>query len=192
MQFTDRQKEIVLVSINIIAKKGIQGLTIKNIAKKLEISEPAIYRHFDCKLDILSAILDYFGSNAERHLGNIEKQQVDVRRKLENMYLSHCKNFSEKPAMAIVVFSEEIFRQESRLSKRVYEIMQKHQFFIEGIIKQGQKEGSIAKNLEAKHLALIILGSLRLIVTQWRLSDFAFNLEEEGKKIWQSIAELIF
>jgi AcrR family transcriptional regulator len=58
--FTDRQKEIISASIGIIAKKGIQQLTIKNISKEIGISEPGIYRHFESKMDILLAILAQF------------------------------------------------------------------------------------------------------------------------------------
>lgn len=47
--FTVRQKQIIQQSIQLIADKGIQGLTIKNISKSIGISEPAIYRHFDNK-----------------------------------------------------------------------------------------------------------------------------------------------
>ncbi len=47
--FTVRQKQIIQESIQLIADKGIQGLTIKNISKSIGISEPAIYRHFDNK-----------------------------------------------------------------------------------------------------------------------------------------------
>jgi len=50
---TDRQIEIINKSIDIIATKGIQGLTIKNLSKEIGISEPAIYRHFESKTDIL-------------------------------------------------------------------------------------------------------------------------------------------
>ena len=40
-------------ALGLIAEKGIQGLTIKNLSKKIGISEPAIYRHFDSKSSIL-------------------------------------------------------------------------------------------------------------------------------------------
>ena len=60
VSFTKRQTEIINVSIDIIAERGIQNLTIKNISKSIGISEPAIYRHFDTKMDILLAILSYF------------------------------------------------------------------------------------------------------------------------------------
>ena len=55
---TDRQKEIIEVSLNLIAGKGIQGLTIKNISKEIGISEPAIYRHYENKIQILIALLE--------------------------------------------------------------------------------------------------------------------------------------
>ena len=35
---TDRQAEIILVALELINTKGIQGLTIKNISKEIGIS----------------------------------------------------------------------------------------------------------------------------------------------------------
>ncbi|MBL6964026.1 MAG: helix-turn-helix transcriptional regulator, partial [Candidatus Marinimicrobia bacterium] len=52
-EYTERQDQIIQESIQLIAEKGIQGLTIKNISKAIGITEPAIYRHFDSKNDII-------------------------------------------------------------------------------------------------------------------------------------------
>ena len=57
---TVRQQEIVEKSIRLISEKGIQGFTIKNLAKSVGISEPAIYRHFESKIEILITILNQF------------------------------------------------------------------------------------------------------------------------------------
>ncbi|NOX19159.1 MAG: TetR/AcrR family transcriptional regulator, partial [Chlorobi bacterium] len=57
---TQRQNEIINASISLIAEKGIQGLTIKNLAHAINVSEPALYRHFKNKTAILIAILDSF------------------------------------------------------------------------------------------------------------------------------------
>jgi len=45
-------------------------LTIKNLAKKIGITEPAIYRHFDSKIHILITILDLFKKNNELIFSN--------------------------------------------------------------------------------------------------------------------------
>ena len=62
---TERQQEIWDHAIALISEKGIQGLTMKNLSKRLGISEPAIYRHYENKIDILVSLLDY------RHFGGI-------------------------------------------------------------------------------------------------------------------------
>ena len=53
---TERQQEIINVALKLINEKGIQGLTMKNLSKEIGISEPAIYRHFENKIEILLAI----------------------------------------------------------------------------------------------------------------------------------------
>ena len=57
MNFTKRQIEILDASKELIGAKGIQNLTIKNIANKMSFSEPAIYRHFKDKTEIIKSVL---------------------------------------------------------------------------------------------------------------------------------------
>ncbi|MCK4529791.1 MAG: TetR/AcrR family transcriptional regulator, partial [Candidatus Marinimicrobia bacterium] len=57
---TERQTQILNSSMELIADKGIQGFTIKNLSEKIGITEPAIYRHFESKTDILNTILNNF------------------------------------------------------------------------------------------------------------------------------------
>ena len=54
---TERQKTIVEAAIKLIDEGGIQNVTMKNIAARLDITEPAIYRHFASKNEILLAML---------------------------------------------------------------------------------------------------------------------------------------
>ena len=56
--YTERQQEIINKSIEIIATKGIQGLTIKNLSKEIGVSEPAIYRHFENGKSRMQAAID--------------------------------------------------------------------------------------------------------------------------------------
>jgi AcrR family transcriptional regulator len=52
-EFTDRQIEIMEAATNRISKYGIQNLTIKTLAEDIGLSEPALYRHFKSKNEIL-------------------------------------------------------------------------------------------------------------------------------------------
>ena len=188
---TKRQAEIIDESIKLIADKGIQGLTIKNLSKAIGVSEPAIYRHFENKQGILLGILSIFKDNKEKLFQIIQSSDTNPLMQLKSLFETRFKYFTKNPAIASVIFSEELFRNDLLLSNKVFEIMEENQKMILQIIKAGQKSSVIKHDLTANQLAFIITGALRLIVTKWRLSNFSFNLEKEGKSLWKSIELLI-
>jgi len=190
-QFTERQKNIIEASIKLISEKGIQQLTIKNISKKLGISEPAIYRHFESKLDILLAILANFKNNAQEIVQQNRSIESSAFDQIEMRFAAHLKQFVLSPAIAAVVFSEEIFQNDKKLAKEVAAIMQLNQEAVSMLVEKGQRKNEIRTDIPGEQISLIIMGSLRLLVTKWRLSDYSFNLEQEGAALWQSIKKLI-
>ncbi len=187
---TDRQKEIVETALGLIAEKGIQGLTIKNLAKNIGITEPAIYRHFDNKIHILITILDLFRKNSEQIFNN-EISNSNAIDRIEYFFLKHINVFSSKPSLVSVIFSEEIFRNESILIKKIAEIISKNDKILTEIIKSGQKNGELRTDIEAKYIATILMGSLRLCVKKWQLSEYSYSLTDEGKQLLKSIKLLI-
>ena len=188
---TERQIEITEVALQLISEKGIQGLTIKNLAKKIGITEPAIYRHYDSKTDILIAVLELFKQNTEqlfeKELNN-DSKAID---KIEHLFTRHFASFSATPSLVSVIFSEEIFRNEPVLIAKIAEVIDKNDKILTTIIVNGQKTGEIRSDIEANYLSTIIMGTLRLFVKKWQFSSFSYNLPREGKKLIESIKLLI-
>ena len=188
---TERQQEIISTALDLINEKGIQGLTIKNLSKKLGITEPAIYRHFDNKIQILIALLDLLKKNTsvifEAEL-NSDKTAV---RKVERLFEKHFKSFAEMPSLASVVFSEEMFRNEEKLISKISEVIEYNSQSLLTILKEGQQNNEIRSDIEAEHLVIFIMGALRLFVKKWQFAKFTFDLQKEGNKLIQSVKQLI-
>lgn len=189
--FTDRQREIIKASVELIAEKGIQRLTIKNLSKKIGTAEGAIYRHFDSKMDILLGILKMFRENKKQTLGQIQSQNLSPSQQLETIFIERFRHFSKNPAIAAVIFSEEIFQNDKRLADEVFHIMQESLKIVETILAKGQKAGKFRQDISAEKLTLLIIGALRLIITKWRLSNFSFDLQKEGRELWKSIDKIV-
>ena len=190
-QFTKRQQEIINTSIELISENGIQELTIKNLSKNIGIAESAIYRHFDSKFDILLGILSQFKENKTAALSHIQDSDVSEIKQLEMVFSERLKQFTQTPAITAVIFSEEIFQNDKRLSDEVFDIMNKSQKIVLSFIENGQKNGVIRDDISAEQLSFTIIGALRFVVTKWRLSGFSFNLEEEGIQLWESLKKMI-
>lgn len=188
---TDRQKEIISVSLDLISEKGIQGLTIKNLAQRIGITEPAIYRHYENKIQILLAILEVFRKNTVL----VFDQEVGLKgtaiEKIEHIFKNQFRILAETPQLVAVIFSEEIFRNEPLLMERIGAIMDQINQAISGILKEGQERKEIRSDVGASHLAIMIMGGLRLFVKRWQMKDFAFDLIAEGASFLQTVKKIV-
>lgn len=188
---TERQIQIIERSIELIANNGIQGFTIKNLSKAIGISEPGIYRHFDSKTDILIAILNNFKEMSEMMSFMIVEIEGSAIEKVKFLFSRMFEIFAEQPAIISVIFSEEIFQNEEVLKNKILEIHNIQQSNIENIIAKGQADKSIRLDIDKGTIALILMGSLRLLVKRWELNQQNFNLELEGEKLMDSFKVLM-
>jgi len=188
---SQRQEQIVDESIKIIDEKGIQGLTIKNLSKAIGISEPGIYRHFESKTEILLSILNNFKEMAEMLSGLMQDFDGTAIEKIEFMFSRMLDLFSATPSLVSVIFSEEIFKNEELLKQKITGVMNMHATTIEHIIEKGQDGNDVRKDIDIKTLALIIMGSLRLLVKRWDMNNHNFELDKEGSRLIQGLDKIL-
>ena len=191
---TERQQEIINVALEIISTAGIQGLTIKNISKRIGISEPAIYRHFDSKIHILTSILEQLKNDSLKifsdKLSDSASSTSSIDR-INKLFTEHFRMFTQKPELSSVLFSEELFQNENILRNKVAEVIDNNSNILLSIIVSGQENDELRNDLKPEHIAIMIMGTLRLFVKKWQFSGFKFNLEEEGTQIINMIKTLI-
>ncbi|MEA2097372.1 MAG: TetR/AcrR family transcriptional regulator [Candidatus Cloacimonadota bacterium] len=188
--FSERQQQIIEAAINLIAEKGIQNLTTKNLAKNIEISEPALYRHFKNKLEILKSVLDHFSVKMKPAIEKLNRSSKALD-KIEKFILEHLRIISSNPDFAKVIFSEANFQNEETLILKVNNMMNKSHKILENVVQSGQNIGEIRNDISSLSIVRMIIGSLRLLVTQWSMSGMIFNLELEGKQLSADIEKLI-
>ncbi len=188
---TERQAEIIEKSIDLIAEKGIQGLTIKNLSKRIGISEPAIYRHFESKNEIILALLNTFNDMSIMFSSMMQTFEGTALEKIRFMFTKMIEIFIENPSMVAVIFSEELFKNEDILNDKVKIIQNRNQETVENILEQGKINKDIRNDVDTKYLAVLVMGALRFLVNKWNLNDKNFDLEKDGKELLNSIQLLL-
>ncbi|MDP8206109.1 MAG: TetR/AcrR family transcriptional regulator [Candidatus Electryonea clarkiae] len=188
-EFTERQQQIIHESIELIADKGIQGLTIKNLSGAVGISEPAIYRHFKNKNEIVLGVMSVL-KNVSIH-GIVQKiDGLDAFSRVKLLFEELTIRFCETPSLTAIIFSEEIFNNED-LFKAVRERMEKSQKMLISILKAGQGDGSVRKNINAEQLSIMIIGSFRFLVTRWRIKNYEFDLKANVKQLLSTLERVV-
>ncbi|MEX2442200.1 MAG: TetR/AcrR family transcriptional regulator [Alkalispirochaeta sp.] len=191
MNITDRQQEIMDTAIAIIAEEGIQKLTTKALSRRIGISEPALYRHFENKLAILVAILEHFSQWSRIVLWEIVESDRSPEDKIRELFRRHAVRFVESPATSAVLFSEEIFKNHPELVQSMTGIMSAAEGFVRHILEEGIAAGRLRADVPLEHLAMVTLGALRLLVTRWRLNDYGFDLQAESDRLAGSVVAMV-
>ncbi|MCD4820359.1 MAG: TetR/AcrR family transcriptional regulator [Candidatus Cloacimonetes bacterium] len=188
--FTERQEQIVKTAIKLIANKGIQNLTTKNLAKEIGISEPALYRHFDNKLEILKGVIHYFQITMKPAFDKMRESDQPIKQ-VRLLFVTHLQIFSNNSDFAKIFFSESNFQNEEVLMTSMNKIMSSSRKELEKIIIAGQKNNEIRSDISSISILRMIIGSMRFLVTQWSISGMIFDLENEGNQLWNDFQKII-
>ena len=183
-ELSERQKEIINASLEIIAENGIQSLTIKNLSKKIGLVESAIYRHYESKTQILIAILDSITVETKSNdLAEVKSVISVLEKRFENQFFT----FTENPALVSVIFAEDLFQNEVLLVEKTKAKVERSISEMAVMIKVGQQKGEIRNDIDSEQLSIMIIGSVRMLVKQWKMSGYSFNLINKGAELIQSL-----
>lgn len=189
--FTDRQEEIIRESLNLISEGGIQELTFRNLSRRLGISEPAFYRHFENKTEILLGILDYFERVRTGIVAQVRESPENSLRKIQQILERQLDLFVSNPALSTVLFPEELPQADERVAGRVLELIAGAEDVLQRIVEDGANRGEVRGDIPADQMCLLIMGALRLLVTRWKLNRGGVDLGAEGKKLIAACLALI-
>lgn len=190
--YTDRQVEIIEAATRRIDQYGIQNLTIKNLASDINVTEPALYRHFKSKNDILMSLLNYFITRMENRISSISlNKEKSPSENLIDLFNFQFKTFTERPAVVSVIFAENIFHFDEGLSLKVSQILELMQGYVEKNILKGQLNGDFSKQIHPSTLSTILLGGIRLTVLKWKLSGNKTDLIKDGKDVVNGVLKMI-
>lgn len=175
--YISRKHSIVASALEIIDTLGIDGLSLRELAKRQGIVEGALYKHFKSKDEILLAVIDYHARHDSKIISTIENSKKTPKESIIFFIKSFAELFESEPAMTCIMSSYEVLLEDSAVVNRVKEIFTSRSDYLTHLVEKGQKEGSICADLQGEDLSDIILGLLRTVTLKWRIRGYSFPLK---------------
>lgn len=188
---TERQLELITAAGKILSINGVHGLTIKNLAKEMQFSESAVYRHFKSKEEIILTLLEYLAREIDIKYKNTVNPNYTPIENLNALFNAQFSYFKANPFFVDAVFSDSLLENKSEINKAVMKIMAVKKNHLLKIISAGIKDGSFNNQLNEEEYAHIIMGAIRLLMFKWKVSEFSFDIEEQGNAVLSSLIKLI-
>ena len=182
---TSRQAEIVDAALKLIAEQGIHHLTIRNLSTAIGVTEAALYRHFPGKTEIIQAMVSRFEEDVD-DIGELRGWTA-----IEAALVRRTELVLTKPALARVLFAEELFKDSPEIAQILHGMMQRHHKIMIRYFQEAIDDGVIRADIPMDTLFRLILGPLRLLIKQWGLSDGAFDLRAKRDEMLKFMKELL-
>ena len=112
-RFTNTRERIERAAVQLFAEKGVEATSVRDVARAVDISEGALYRHFDGKDEL---VWELFERNYVEFAGRLEslaQAETTARGKLAAMIRGFCHAHDEDP----LLFRFLLFVQHGQLSK---------------------------------------------------------------------------
>jgi len=91
----DRRQEILQAAMELFAKKGFRGTTTRDLATEADVNEAIIFRHFNNKEELYSAILEF--KAGEAHDPPMEElERLANERNDEKFFMALGRGFMER------------------------------------------------------------------------------------------------
>jgi AcrR family transcriptional regulator len=176
--FLTRKEKITITSIMILNEHGIQGLTTREIAKRQKITEPAIYRHFSGKNEIIMSIIEHFNIFDEMISNTIIENEMTSIEALEYYVRSLSGYYENYPEITTLMFSMDVYRYDEKLNNAMMEILKRRDDLIAEVVRKGQEAKELDNSISSDSLSNIIIDMLWGTIKRWKLNDCKNNLTE--------------
>lgn len=186
-----RREQILEAALDVVSRKGMKGLNMGAVARRVGLVPSALYRHFENKDAIIDALLGLIES---RLLGNVaatRQETKDPLMALELLLRRHVRLIRENAGIPRIVFSEEVYGANTQRKSRVHELLEHYLGQVAGFFREAQQAGRVRMDLSADQLSVMFLGLVQPAAILWHVSDGGFDVTRQVEKAWGLFSEAI-
>ncbi|HGX91955.1 MAG TPA: TetR/AcrR family transcriptional regulator [Candidatus Tenderia sp.] len=162
----ERRNVTVETVIKLAAEQNPSDITTAAIAKRMEVTQGALFRHFPNKDAIWQAVMAWV---AERLLARIDKAAAradTALAALEAVFMTHIEFVCDHPGVPRMLFGELQHAKETAPKRMARALIQKYSERLAVLIEQGKANGEIAPEVDTIAASLLFIGTIQGLVMQ--------------------------
>lgn len=170
--------------IELAAEQNPNEISTTAIAKRMGVTQGALFRHFPNKETILEAVMKW---TAERLLTRIDKATQSISspsEALKAIFMTHIDFVAQHPGIPRMLFGELQHSNDSLPKRMVKILIQQYHQRIEGWFLEGIKQGEFKSELDTQAAALLFIGSIQGLVIHSLMHDQPKSIQKQAPAIW--------
>ncbi len=186
-----RKDQIAQAIVRLVADQGLKGLSVAAVARQIGLVPSALYRHFKGKEEMVDAALKIIRRRLLDNVDAVCKETEDPLERLRLLLVRHLEMIRDNQAIPRIIFSEDAYAGRSDRKKKVYRLVKTFLSRVEAMVRVGQENGQIRKNVEPEMVSVLFLGLFQPAAVLSYLSDGRYDVDRHIHRIWPIFQEAI-
>lgn len=180
----ERRDVTVEAVVKLAAEQNPGDITTSAIAKQMNVTQGALFRHFPNKEAIWQAVMEWV---AERLLARIDKAAMAATTPLaalEAVFMTHIEFVAAYPGVPRMLFGELQHAKETAPKRMARTLIEKYGERLAVLIERGKGAGEIDSAIDTTAASLLFIGTIQGLVMQSLLAGDTANMQNKAPGIF--------
>jgi len=178
-----RKQQIVEVALGLVAERGVEAVSFQLIADRIDVTQPAVLRHFPTKEALWLAVMDWLEQQLVGIYSSADGSDEQALVALGSMFLEHIRLIERYPALAKLVFSDHLRIQFPKLQTRFAGIHKAYMARLSAVLDRARSDGSVSGAVDSDTGAAMFLSLVQGLGFQFGIARLSVRLQPEAEKL---------
>ena len=180
----ERRAVTVEAVVELAAEQNPSDITTAAIAKRMRLTQGALFRHFPSKDAIWQAVLEWVADRLIERTDKAAREATSPLGALEAMFKTHIDFIARHPGVPRMIFGELQRHDDTPAKRMVTTLINRYRDRLSVLMDKGKDEGELAKDLDTKAAATLFVGMIQGLVIQSLLAGNVARLKKEAPGVF--------
>lgn len=180
----ERRAVTIEAVVELAAEQNPSEITTAAIAKRMKLTQGALFRHFPSKKAIWKAVMEWV---AERLLARTDKAEQTAPTPLaalESVFMAHIDFIARHPGVPRMIFGELQSASDTPAKLMVRTLIDNYKKRLQALIEKGKSQGDLALEVDSAAAATLFIGTIQGLVIQSMLDGGSRRLRAEAPTVF--------
>lgn len=187
----ERKQQILEALAKMLETPKREKITTAALAKKLDVSEAALYRHFATKAQMFEGLIEFIEESVFSLINRILKEEASSLKRCENI-LSLLLGFSERnPGLTRILSGDVLTGETERLRLRVSQFYERLETQLKQVLREGEMNKELVLTTPVQAQANLLLAVVEGRIIQFVRSGFKRSPIENWNHQWVLLVKML-
>ena len=154
-------------ALDLLADTTLDDLTTRQIAKRVGVSQPALFRHFHTRDGILEAVVDLMRERLSASVARLfdgDRSAIELARGLVEVLFEHAERH---PGLVRLVLAESVNGEQTSYRASLDHLVSMQKAFFVTLVRKAQERGEVTRSVDPEVAATLAIALVQGTLLGW-------------------------